>query len=65
MADIYDEMINEYNAQKQNTQTQINNLAVEKQNVLDTYEKNYQNQLTDYNNIMNQQHIFFFLSSSK
>ena len=55
MADIYDEMINEYNAQKQNTQTQINNLAVEKQNVLDTYEKNYQNQLTDYNNIMNQQ----------
>ena len=55
MADIYDEMINEYNARKTQTQTDINNLATEKQNVLDTYEQQYNQQLTDYNNLMNQQ----------
>ena len=55
MADIYDEMINEYKASKNQAQTAINNLATEKQNVLDTYEKNYNEQLTNYDNIMTQQ----------
>lgn len=55
MADAYDELINDYTQQKQKTQTDLNNLVNEKQNVLNTYEQTYQNQLTDYNNLMNQQ----------
>ena len=54
-ADVYDEMIQEAQERKQQTQNDINNLAIEKQNVLDNYEQTYQAQLNDYNNLMEQQ----------
>lgn len=54
-AEVYDELIESYNQDKTKAQQQIDNLAVEKQNVLDTYEKSYQNQLADYENLMTQQ----------
>lgn len=53
--EVYDEIIENYNQNKNKAQEQINNLAVEKQNVLDSYEKNYQNQLAGYENLMTQQ----------
>ena len=55
MANVYDEMISDYNKQKTNTQNQINNLAVEKQNTLDAYDKTYNEQLSNYNDLMTQQ----------
>ncbi len=54
-ADVYDEMIEDVNKQKNRTQQELNNLAGEKQTALDTYEQNYQNQLTNYDNLMEQQ----------
>lgn len=54
-ADVYDEMIGNINEYKKQTQQDIENLANEKQNALDTYEKNYESQLSNYNDLMNQQ----------
>lgn len=54
-ADTYDELINDVNNLKKQTQTGINNLATEKQNALNTYQQNYENQLNNYNDIMKQQ----------
>lgn len=55
MANVYDEITTDITKNKKQTQKDIKNLATEKQNILNTYDTNYNQQMTDYNDLMNQQ----------
>ena len=51
----WDDLINEYNKDKTSAETELNQLDSLKQAELDKYDANYNNQLNEYKNLVNQQ----------
>ena len=51
----WDDLINTYNNNKANAENELNSLDSQKQQELDSYNQNYNDQLSQYEDLMNQQ----------